>query len=406
MIGDEVVVSGWGVVSSCGSGVERFSERLFAGNSGIRLAQLDLFGWSGEVLAGFADLNDRPRFVSNPRADRVTALAVMAVSEAIESAGLDSASIAGLRVGIYVGCAFGGAESLEEAYKAFYEDKRSRLRPTTVPSAMPSAAAAEISIRYGLRGPQFTYSMACASGAVAIGEAGRAVASGQIDIAIAGGTEAMLSPAVIHAWRALGVLAPPDPLPEQSCRPFSADRSGLVMAEGAAFLLLERSTLRASDTRQRIGVLAGYGISSDAASLTAPAQDGQVRAMRAALIESSLEARHVGYINAHATGTRNGDEVESAAIEALFMENLSATQVSSTKSLHGHCMGAAGAIEAVAALIALQERRAVPAYFVRAQDGSCRVKLSDGSSFDRHQRAVLSNSFAFGGVNASLVFSA
>lgn len=399
----DVVVSGCGVISACGSNLDEFADSLFSGRSGIGVTKFNNFGWSGDVLAGRVNITSRPKMVSNPRADRVTALAVLAADEAVASSKLDAGALADLRVGVYVGCTLGGGETSEEAYKSFHADKSTRLRPTTVPSVMASASAAELSIRYSAHGPQFTYAMACASGAVAIGEASKAIASGQIDVAIAGGAEAMLTPTVLHSWKSLGVLAGVDARPEESCRPFSLDRSGLVIGEGAAFVLLERGTLRAADRRPRLALVSGYGLSSDAVSLIAPSWEGQVRAVRSALVDSAVSPSSIGYVNAHATATRNGDEVESRAIEAVFAADGGCAPVSSTKALHGHCMGASGAIEVVASILALQQRRTIPAYFVREKDPLCSVRLADGSAFSRGESAVMSNSFGFGGINASLV---
>jgi 3-oxoacyl-[acyl-carrier-protein] synthase II len=400
----QIVVTGLGVASSIGMGASAYEASLFSGGSSIKEVQFRIGTSDLMIPAAVVPDFQVPQVVSSPRPDRVIQLGVCAASEAVKHAMINQENLANDRVGIFVGCAFGGANSGEDGYRAVYQDGRSRVRPTTVPSVMPSALAAELSIRWGIEGPQFTYSVACASSALAIGEAGRALESGLIDVAIAGGSESMITPAVAAAWKAMGVMAGTDTLPEQSCRPFSLDRTGLVLGEGSAFMILETSEGCTRRGAKPLAILAGYGRSSDARSLTAPDAPGQVRAMRAAMADAKVLPGAIGYLNAHATGTKAGDEIEATAIRQVFGADWARIAVSSTKALHGHGLGAAGALEGAAALLALRRRQSIPAYFVRAKDESCLLLLAAGEDFLASQNAVMSNSFAFGGVNVSLIF--
>jgi 3-oxoacyl-[acyl-carrier-protein] synthase II len=271
---------------------------------------------------------------------------------------------------------------------------------------MPNAAAAHVAMRARIHGPVFTYSIACASSAVAISEAARAVARGDLECALAGGSEALLVPSVVRAWQALQTLASPNSdEPAQACQPFSAHRSGLVLGEGAAFLVLEPLEAALSRGARIYAELAGSGVSCDAVHLTKPDAAGQVRALNAALRESGLAPRDIGYCNAHGTATIVGDVVESQALEAVWGADLDQLGVSSTKSMHGHLLGAAGALEAVITTLALWHRKTPPNMHVGTQDPACAIRLITKPHTEAPDlRAAISNSFAFGGTNAVLVF--
>lgn len=397
-------ITGAGVLCAIGSDLHDFDERLYAGDSGIAALTLDTAPVTVKSVGARVRSTKKLPALSTPRPDRVIDLGVVAATEALEFSGVLRRVVPD-RLGIYVGCAAGGCASAEEGYKILYGDRSQQLRPTTLPSTMCSALAAELSIRLQILGPQFTYSIACASSAAAIGEAWRAIKAGYIDAALVGGTEAQLTPATMLAWRAIGVMAQTDQIVPESCRPFSADRAGMVLGEGAAFLVLESVEVARQARLDPLGFVSGYGFTSDAKSLTAPNMSGQVRAMSAALGEAGVEPEEVGYLNAHATGTKSGDVAEAASIRVVFNGHADSLPVSSTKSTHGHTLGAAGAIEGVASLLALMKRRAIPARFVRERDPLCDVHHSEGETFLPSQKAVISNSFAFGGVNASLVFT-
>jgi 3-oxoacyl-[acyl-carrier-protein] synthase II len=269
---------------------------------------------------------------------------------------------------------------------------------------MSNAAGSNVAVRYGLRGPFANYSTACSSSAMALGEAMRAIAAGRADAMIAGGAEALLTPGILVAWQALRTLAPADATdPAASCKPFDRRRAGLVLGEGAAaFVLEEESRARARGARI-YGLLTGYGNSCDAVHMSRPDRDGQVRAMREALAEAALPADAIGYINAHGTATAVGDVVEADAINALFGPAARTVRVSSTKSLHGHLLGGAGALEFAATLLAL-EGTLPPTGFLEVPDPACPLHhVPRQAERIAPPRAVMSNSFAFGGSNVVLV---
>ncbi len=333
--------------------------------------------------------------------DRVSQIAVAAAELAKNDAGLSALDE---QTGVYVGTGMGGAHAIEESFRSFRDS--GRVPPLTVPAFMPNAPAAHVAMRNKLHGPVLTYSIACASSSVAIAEAAKAIAYGEIDCALAGGSEALLEPGVVRAWQALQTLAHADgDHPEQACRPFSSDRSGLVLGEGAAFLLLEdyeRATARGA---RIYAELAGSGVSCDASHLTKPDAAGQVRALHGALRSSGLTPADIGYCNAHGTATKVGDVVECAALAEVWGDDLPGLRVGSTKSMHGHLLGGAGALEAAITALAVHHRRIPPSMHCDTPDPACAVPIQREPNFQAAQlRAAVSNSFAFGGTNAVLVF--
>jgi 3-oxoacyl-[acyl-carrier-protein] synthase II len=270
---------------------------------------------------------------------------------------------------------------------------------------MNNAAAGHVSIDHGLRGPSLTYSTACSSSAIAVGEACRAIRHGYIDAAVAGGAESLLTLGTIRAWEALRTLAVTEADdPSASCRPFSRDRTGLVLAEGAGMLVLEElDHAKRRGARIRTEVI-GYGASSDASHLTRPGEEGQVRAMRLALADAGVAPDEIDYINAHGTATLAGDVVETAAIRKVFGERATRIPVSSTKSMHGHMMGAAGAVEFIAAVMAIGRGGLPPTANLRVPDPDCDLDyVPNTGRRGVAVRTVMSNSFAFGGSNAVLI---
>jgi 3-oxoacyl-[acyl-carrier-protein] synthase II len=395
------VVTGLGVISPVGASPGAFFDSLVAGRSGVRR-----FGDSGQVAATVPDFDPLAHFTKAQLVglDRVSQFGLVASDQAILDAGLSREFLEGAKAGVYFGTGIGGAGALETGYDHFFDKSRGRVPPLTVISAMANAPAAHISIRHAIRGPVLTYSVACASSAVAIGEAFRAIRDGYLDVAIAGGAEAMTTPGMVEAWAAMRVLARPDAeFPERSCRPFSKGRSGLVLGEGSAVLILE--ALDAARERPRIRAeLAGFGVASDASHISRPSLEGQVGALSAAIEDAALTAADIGYINAHGTATEVGDVVETAALKKTLGPSAFKVPVSSTKALHGHLMGAAGAIELVATLMALESGSIPPTCHYSAPDPECDLDyVPNIARKGQDIRAALSNSFAFGGTNAVLV---
>jgi 3-oxoacyl-[acyl-carrier-protein] synthase II len=279
--------------------------------------------------------------------------------------------------------------------------------PLTIPAFMPNAPAAHVAMRHGVHGPVLSYSVACASSAIAIAEAAKAVRSGEVDLAIAGGAEALIVPGVVLAWQAMQTLAGFAPGEAASAvRPFAAERSGFALGEGAAFLILESATHAARRGARSHATLAGWGASCDATHLTKPDAAGQARALRAALAMAGLAPRDVGYCNAHGTATRIGDAVESEALAQVWGADLDRLRVSSTKALHGHLLGAAGALEAVVTVLALRRGELPPNAHCGTVDPEIRLNLvPDAGHAAPDLRAAISSSFAFGGSNSVLAFT-
>lgn len=400
----EVTVTGLGLITPLGNEPDEFFANLRQGRSGIsRLAIEGLEAQVGASVKGF----DSSRWLTRLQLtglDRVSQFAVAAASEALGDAALRLDDLDPLRVGVYIGCAFGGASTLDRGYRALYQRSR-RIPALTVIGSMCNAPASQLSIRFGARGPVMTYSMACASATVAIGEAMLAIRRGEIDVALAGGCEAMLSYSTILAWESLGVLAQPDATdPASSCRPFSADRSGIVLGEGSAIFVLEEC--RHAERRgglARAKVL-GYGTASDASHISRPDSAGQVEAMKRALRDAGRMPADIGYINAHGTATQAGDIVETQAIKEVWGEAAYRLPVSSTKSMHGHLIGAAGAVELAATLMALERRIVPPTINLNVADPLCDLDYVPNCAREVDGlRFAATNSFAFGGSNATLI---
>jgi 3-oxoacyl-[acyl-carrier-protein] synthase II len=401
-----VAVTGLGVVSPVGTGADVFFDALLAGKSGIaRLAIPHSDRMAPQVAASiraFDTSGFTPAMLS--QTDRVSRMAIVAAREALRNAG-EAQAMAAERRGVFVGCGFGGAHTVEEGYEAVFARGENRVRPLSVVLAMTNAPAAHLGILAGAQGPSLTYANACASGAVAIGEAMRSIRAGEIDMALAGGTEALLTFGVLKSWEMLQVMARADEQdPAASCRPFSADRSGLVLGEGAAFVVLEEWESAKKRGAPILVELAGYACRNDATHLSKPDGAGQARAMRAALADADLAATEIGHVNAHGTATLVGDRVETEAIQAAFGQHAAQLAISATKSMHGHLMGAAGAIEFVATVQALARRTVPPTMFLRKPDPQLGLDyVANEARAISGLRAAMSNSFAFGGTNAVLV---
>jgi 3-oxoacyl-[acyl-carrier-protein] synthase II len=405
VISTRVQVTGIGFVTPLGCTTVSFDDALFNGHSAVRTRTLGIEGLDPIELAVAACDFDPAAVRSSSRLplDRGSAMALAAARDAAAQAGLGAGSIDPERLGIFWGSGLAGAGSFDDTTRALYGQQR-RMRPTTVLTVMPNAAVAELALQFSAQGAAIAYACACASSAVAIGEAMRAIRGGWIDAAIVGGHEAMLTPGVMASWHAMRVTAPPPPgAPASACRPFSGDRAGFALGEGAAALVLEsaahanaRGAVHASSL-----FLAGYATNCDATHITNPDTAGQVRAMRAALRDAGIEAAQIGHVNAHGTATIAGDAAEAASIREVFGN---ATPVSATKAIHGHVLGGGGAIELVAALRTLARGMLPPTANLRVPDAAFDLDLVRGGAREaRNLRYVLSNSFAFGGTNAVLI---
>ncbi|MDB5764615.1 MAG: beta-ketoacyl synthase [Herminiimonas sp.] len=402
-----VAVTGIGIVSPLGNEPKTFFANLIEGRSGIRRLDAD---FCERLIAPIAApvRFDAERYFPAPKLrmlDRVSQFALHAANQAIGDAGISFANENRQRAGVFLGTGMGGSQTTDDGYRTIYGEHSDRVKPFSVLMAMANAAAAWIGIEHALTGPNLTFSTACSSSAVAIGEAWRRIAGGETDLMIAGGSEAPLTFGVLKAWEALRTLAAEDPAdPSASCKPFARDRSGLVLGEGAAIVVLEeweRAVRRGAPLHAE---LIGYGLSTDAAHITRPTIEGQACAMRLALESAGMQASEIGYINAHGTGTQANDAVETAAIKDVFGPHAYRMPVSSTKSMHGHLLGAAGALEFAASILALQARTVPPTMHLQNADPECDLDyVPMRARKDVKMRAAMSNSFAFGGTNAVLI---
>jgi len=327
--------------------------------------------------------------------DRHSQFALIAAREAVADAGLKESDLKPAAAIIGTGC--GGKETDEQTYQKLYLDHKTRVHPFTIPRGMPSAAASQVSMQLGTQGPAFTVSSACASSNHAIAQAVMMIRSGMVDVAITGGTDAPFTYGLLKAWEALRVLS------SGTCRPFSIDRDGLVLGEGAGIIVLESMAHARERGADIYGELAGFGMSADAAHITDPSSNGAARAMALALTDAQVTPDQITYINAHGTGTKQNDPSETKAIRQVFGDHSDDLFVSSTKSMHGHVLGASGVIELIAAVLSLRHGIIPPSANFTAPGEGCDLNYVPNKPVSLDYGMALSNSFAFGGLNAVLV---
>jgi 3-oxoacyl-[acyl-carrier-protein] synthase II len=412
---NKVLVTGLGLISPLGGNRTSSFQAALEGRSAIGPSPAAIAERLPDVLVARVQA-DPAALLDKQYAglDRATQFALVAADEAMTLAHMTLPAEDAKRIGVFVGIGFGGAQTVDNLYARYFSaladaaqtnKNPNVMHPLSVPRMMANSAAAAISMRYGLQGASNTYSVACASSAVAIGEAFRAIRHGYLDAAIVVGTEAMLNSGALMAWNALRVMAKPDPTdPARSCRPFALDRNGFVLGEGAAALVLESEARSAKRGASVLAEMAGYGCSSDAQHLTAPSVEGQVSAMEDALHQAKLRPEKIGYLNAHGTATKAGDIVETQAIHLTFGSHASGLAVSSTKAVHGHLIGAGGALEFALSIMEMNTGSLPPTAHLDLPDPQCDLDFIPLQA--RHGcdiEAVMSNSFAFGGSNASLV---
>lgn len=394
-----------GVVTPLGESVREFFTALLDARSGIGPVPASIYPGPACLAAGLVPFDPQRYWPPHQAAqfDRATQFALAAVRHALADASLELTEDASFRAGTYWGTGLGGAGTIEESYRLLYLGN-GRVRPSSVVLGMNNAAAGQISILNGLRGPLLNVSTACSSSATSIGEAYRAIKAGYADVIVAGGSEALVTDGNLRAWDAMQALAHADPEdPARSCKPFSARRRGIVLGEGAAALILESAEHAEGRGAKIYAELAGYGNASDASHISKPAADGQVRAMHAALADAQLAPADIGYVNAHGTATLVGDVVETSAIRQVFGDAARDVAVSSTKALHGHMMGATGSVEMVAAIAALTVGMVPPTAHLDCADPACDLDYVPNTPRAVPLEAVMSNSFGFGGMNAVLI---
>ena len=397
-----VAITGMGVVCALGHNLEQTWKSLRAGKSAIApLTSVDTTALrfkNGAEVRGY-DPSEHFEPSRLMLLDRFAQFALLAARQAVEQSGIEFSPQLRERTAVVTGSSLGGKNTEDAQFLELY-GREGRVHPLTIPRTMANAGASMISIDLGVTGPVFTLATACSSSNHAMGHAYWMVRHGLADAAIAGGSEASFSLGILKAWEAMRVISP------DTCRPFSRDRQGMILGEGAAMLLLEPMEAAQARGAPVLGEVVGFGMSSDASHMTQPSVEGPAQAMRSALRDAQLSPEAVGYINAHGTGTALNDVVESKAIRQVFGLRAGSLAVSSTKSMHGHALGAAGALEAVATVMALRDGVLPPTANFHQPDPECDLDVIPNHAREARVEYALSNSFAFGGLNAVLAFRA
>ena len=396
---NRVVITGLGIVSPLGKNVVDVTARLRTGRTAIGPVTII----PTEVLitkigAEVRDFDPAAYFADRQLTllDRCAQFALVASREAIGQSGLSFRDGLGQRTATIIGAGVGGMTTLDDCFHRVYAEGAKRIHPLTIPKFMISAAMSHITMEHGITGPSFTVASACASANHAIGVAFHMVRAGSVDVAVTGGTEAVFTFGTIMGWDALRVMAP------DTCRPFSRNRRGMVLGEGAAIMVLEDRARAEARGAEILAEIVGFGMTSDAKDIVLPSADGAASAMRACLADARLTAEEVGYINAHGTGTVANDVTETKAIHMVFGDHARKLAVSSTKSMHGHALGASGALELAATVMALRQGFIPPTANFTEADPDCDLDYVPNEARAARVEVAMSNSFAFGGHNAVL----
>lgn len=397
----KVVVTGIGVVSAIGNNAHDFWAALKAGRSGIgQISKIDVSTVKFQNAAEVRDFDPAAHFDDKALTwlDTFAQFGVVAAREAVADSGIEFDDELKAASGVITGSCLGGKATEDKLFFDLYAENRQRLPPFAIPRIMSNSVASHVSMEYGLTGATFTTSTACSSANHAIGQAFWLIRQGTLDAAIVGGSEAPLCFGNLKAWEGMRVVSP------NTCRPFSKDRSGMILGEGAAMFVLE--TLESAEKRgaKIYAEIAGFGMSADAHHLTMPLATGAAKAITGALKDGNLSPEEIGYINAHGTATQANDVMETEAIRLAFGEHAEKIAVSSTKSMHGHTLGAAGAIEAAATVLALHNSVLPPTANFNEIDPQCDLDVIQNAARSAEIEAAVSNSFAFGGLNAVLAF--
>jgi nodulation protein E len=398
-----VAITGLGIISPLGLNLQENWKSLSEGRPAIGPIKgadcTTLRFKNGAEVTGYDPMKHFPGG-KDAYIDRFAQFSVVAAREALQNSGLELTPELKERSAIVCGSAVGGQAAIEAGFQDLWVEGRGRVHPLTIPKTMSNAGASHIAMDLGMSGPTYTVSTACSSANHAIGQAFRLVRDGEADAAMTGGSESIFNIGMLKAWEAMRVIAP------DTCRPFSKDRRGMILGEGGAMMVLEPMDAAKARGAKIFAEICGFGMTADAHHLTQPAVHGPVRAMRGALREAGLAPEDVGYINAHGTGTPGNDPVESTAIREVFGAHADKIGVSSTKSMHGHALGAAGALEAIATILALYHGILPPTANFNERDPECDLDYIPNQPRALRVEAALSNSFAFGGLNAVVAFRA
>ena len=396
-----VVITGIGVICATGSNRKEFLNSLQNGICGISRIEGDEISDLRFQCGGQVKTFDPAEYMSLKEADmidRFAQFAVAAAAQAVEHSGIEWTDDLRDRSAIITGSCVGGQATENQGFYDVYKLGKTRVHPMTIPKTMANGGASAISLKYGITGPVFTIATACSSSAHALGQALMLVRSGMCDFAISGGSEAPMSYGILKAWEAMRVVSP------TVCRPFSRDRNGMMLGEGAAMLTVEALDHALARGARPIAEIVGFGMSSDAHHITQPSADGAAKAMRLAMKDAGISPEQVGYVNAHGTGTTVNDVTETKAIHMAFGSHASKLAISSTKAMHGHTLGAAGALESTAAIMALAHGFAPPTIHYNEPDPECDLDYVPNCPRKGDFEYAISNSFAFGGLNAVLAY--
>ena len=401
-----VVVTGTGILSPIGNSTQEFNNGLKNGVNGI--APITCFNTDeySVHLAGEVKINLEDHFEKRElnRMDRFTAMALIASSEAVNQSNIDDDRLDKNRIGVVIGSGIGGINTFEEQHKKLLNNPR-RVSPFFIPSMISDIASGQVSIKYGFKGPNYCVVSACATASHAIGDSFRMIQYGDADIIITGGSDASITPMAVSGFANMKALTKNDN-PETASRPFDANRDGFVMGEGTGIIILEELEHAQKRGAEILGEIAGYGATADAHHLTSPAPDGDgaVRAMNRALEDAKCQPENIDYINAHGTSTPFNDKIETTAIKTAFGNHTRKLSVSSTKSMTGHLLGAAGGIEAVASILSMRNNFLPPTIHYETSDPECDLNYVPNSTVEKEIQYSMSNTFGFGGHNAVLIF--
>ena len=398
-----VVITGAGTINSLGHNVATTLQAMRDGNCGIGpLDVRDIDRLSVQIGAQVKEYNPDQAFNRQQLClyDRFTQFTLLAAKEAILQSGLEFNGLLAAKSGVVLGTAGGGVSTWDDNYRSVYEEGKNRVHPFVIPKLMNNAAASHVSVAYNLKGPSFTVSTACASSNHAMAQAFQMVRSGIAPVMVTGGSEAMLCFGGIKAWEGLRVMS------HDACRPFSANRNGMVQGEGAGIFIFEDYEQAKARGAEILAEIIGFAMSSDAADIVMPSQHGAARAIEGALQNSGLNPEDVGYINAHGTGTAANDKTECAAVADVFGAHADKLMISSTKSMHGHLIGATGAVELLACIMAVRDGVIAPTIGYQEPDPECALDVVPNQAREASVTVALSNAFAFGGMNAVLALRA
>ncbi|MDJ0630257.1 MAG: beta-ketoacyl-[acyl-carrier-protein] synthase family protein [Rhodobacter sp.] len=398
-----VVITGAGTINALGHNVPDTLEAMREGRCGIGELEIrDVDRLSVKIGGQVRGYDEHAHFNRQQIAlyDRFTQFALLSASEAISQAGLTFFGELAARSGVVLGTSGGGLSTQDENYRVVYEDGKNRVHPFVVPKLMNNAAASHVSMQWNLKGPSFTVATACASSNHAMGQAFQMIRYGLADVMVTGGSESMLCFGGVKAWEGLRVMS------KDACRPFSANRSGMVQGEGAGAFVFEEMGHAKARGAEILAEVIGFAMTSDAADIVMPSKQGAARAIKGAMQDARLPKEKVGYINAHGTGTAANDKTECAAVADAFGPHADSLMLSSTKSMHGHLIGGTGAVELLACIMALREGVIAPTIGYEEHDPECALDVVPNEAREAKVDAVLSNAFAFGGLNAVLALKA